>query len=41
MLITLNFPLIILGALAPNGRVLLALVLPYSHYVEKSKKNQI
>lgn len=25
-------------ALAPNGRVLIALVLPYSHYVESSRK---
>lgn len=24
-------------ALAPNGRVIIALVLPYSHYVESSK----
>lgn len=24
-------------ALAPNGRVIIALVLPYSHYVETSK----
>lgn len=28
-------------ALAPNGRAIIALVLPYSHYVESSKLSPI